>query len=445
MAGGTWLSQNKTRPGAYINFKSAAKAGMAVGSRGVVAIPLQLKWGKEGELIEVESEQLLDGSSQKLVGFTGFDSDSKLLSGALSYAYKALVYRMNTGGVVANVDIGRLHIVANCSGSFGNKIIIRIDEITGGLKKVTTYVNGTSVDVQKVSEISELETNDYVTFSELEEGDFEANAGAPLAGGTDGEVDETVAYPAFFALLKKAKWQTLACTSSVNDIKSNAIDFISGLRDDNGVYVQGVVSNYDGADTEGIINSVNGAVIDGVEYSKEEFVAIVAGMTAGANFNESNTAKVVTGATSIVGEMTDSEIEEALENGKFLLSKNEDGDIKVEQDINSLHTFTKEKDYTFSKNRVIRTLDEIGTTVKSTWEKSYMGKVDNNATGRSLFKGDLIAYGNELQRLNAIQEFDGTEDITISQGGDLDSVVVDLAIKPVDSMEKLYMTITVNS
>jgi hypothetical protein len=168
-------------------------------------------------------------------------------------------------------------------------------------------------------------------------------------------------------------------------------------------------------------------------------------MTAGANFNESNTAKTITGATSIVDELTDSEIKEALSKGKFVLSTSTSGNIKVEQDINSLHTYSSDRNYNFSKNRVLRTLDEIGTTTKTTWEDTYMGKVDNNETGRALFKADLTQYGNELQRLAGIQEFDGSTDIEISQGNDLDSVLVTWAVKPVDSMEKLYLTCNVNS
>ena len=80
-----------------------------------------------------------------------------------------------------------------------------------------------------------------------------------------------------------------------------------------------------------------------------------------------------------------------------------------------------------------------------TWEDTYMGKVDNTDTGRGLFQSDLIVYGNELQRLGGIQEFKGGDDISISQGNNLDSVVVNWFVKPVDSMEKLYMTVKVNS
>ena len=168
-------------------------------------------------------------------------------------------------------------------------------------------------------------------------------------------------------------------------------------------------------------------------------------MTAGANFNESNTAKIIRGATSIIGELDDAGIKDALKKGKFVLSTSTSGNIKVEQDINSLHTFTKDKNYNFSKNRVLRTLDEIGTTTKLTWEDTYMGKVDNDSTGRTLFKADLVQYGNELQRLRGIQEFESVTDIEVSQGKDLDAVLCNWSVKPVDSMEKLYMTVNVRS
>jgi hypothetical protein len=38
MAGGTWIDQNKVRPGVYINYKSAPASLATMGERGVVAI-----------------------------------------------------------------------------------------------------------------------------------------------------------------------------------------------------------------------------------------------------------------------------------------------------------------------------------------------------------------------------------------------------------------------
>jgi hypothetical protein len=446
MAGGTWTSQNKVRPGAYINFKAVPKPSMTVGDRGVMAIPLSLNWGATGQLIEVLSSDLLDGNSKKLVGFTAFDSDSKILASALSYCYKALVYRTDAGGAKATATIGNITATAKYFGKLGNNIVITISEnTTTELWTVITYLDGVLVDKQVIAQASELENNDYVDFTIDENEEMVETAGTSLTGGTNGTVTESTAYPAFLNLLAMARWQTMACLSSDSDIKASIQTFIRQCREDEGRYVQGVVGDYDGADYEGIINSISGAVIDGVSFSKYDFVAIVAGMTAGANFNESNTARKITGATSIIGELTDSQIKTALGNGKFLLSASADGSIKVEQDINSLHTYTQDRNYNFSKNRVIRTLDEIGTTTKITWENTYMGKVDNNDVGRGLFKADLVQYGNQLQQLSGIQEFTGADDITISQGNDLDSVLVDWYIKPVDSMEKLYMTVNVNS
>lgn len=438
MAGGIWLSQNKKRPGAYINFKAVPRSLMTVGDRGIVAMGLPLSWGAEGKLIEVLSSDLIDGTSRKLVGFTAFDAESKLLAGALNYCYKALVYRMDAGGTKATATVGNLTATAKYNGTFGNKINIAV-VADDTLYDIITYVDGAVVDSQKVSVVGDIDGNDYVDFSGT--GSLTATSGTPLTGGTDGTVTDATAYPALFALLKMAKWQVYACFSSENTYKANAITFIKQMRDDEGRYVQAVISNYATADYEGIINSVSSVVIDDVTFSITDFVAIVAGMTAGADINESNTARVVDSATKIVNPMTDTQIKAGLSAGQFIISESSSGRIKVEQDINSLHTFTPEKPYDFSKNRVIRTLDEIGTTTKITWEDSYMGKVDNNDNGRAIFKTDLMKYGAELQRLSAIQNFDGVADINVAKGEAIDAVVAEWNVQPVDAMEKLYLNV----
>ena len=82
--GGTFLSMNKVRPSAYLNFKSVPRPLMTIGDRGIVAIPLNLSWGAEGKLIDVYSDELLDGGSLAKVGFSASDEESKLLNIALT-------------------------------------------------------------------------------------------------------------------------------------------------------------------------------------------------------------------------------------------------------------------------------------------------------------------------------------------------------------------------
>lgn len=441
MAGGTWTSQNEVRAGAYINFVPARKSPMTVGDRGIVAIPMDLPWGVEGQLIEVLAEDFAMGYSKKDIGISVDDDGAKRLRGALSYCYKALVYRMNKGGHRAAGTAGNLTATAKYAGTKGNAINFAVIDNEDLTFTVVTYVDGSVVDSQTVSEIAELSANDWVTFSG--DGALEATAGVPLEDGTDGIGSESDNYSEFLSLLSMSKWQVVACMSSESLIKEKIVKYIKSMRDDEGRYVQGVVADYDGADYEGIINSVSGAVINGETYSVLDFVSVTAGLSAGARLNESNTARVINGATKIINEMSSTEIKKALSAGKFLLSTSTSGKIKVEQDINSLHTFHATRDRNFSKNRIIRTLDEIGTTVKETWEDIYMGKVDNGAMGRGLFKSDLAEYGSELMRISAIDEFDANDDIDVRQGQDSDSVLVDWQVKPIDSMEKLYMTVVV--
>lgn len=449
MAGGTFLSQNRQRPGAYLNFKSIPRPMMTVGDRGIATMAMALSWGKQGELIDVYSEELAGTASLHKVGFTSFDDESKLLNIMLRSCYMAKVYRLDKGGVKATTTIGttnEMTVTALYAGTFGNDITVSVVK-EGALYEVSTFVKGSEKDSQKVTLIEELENNDFVVFSGT--GTPEENAGKPLTGGTNGTVTLETSMPEYLELLKTARWQTSAFPQLGDDdatLKANIATFIENQRDGEGRYVQAVVADYPQADFEGIISNTNGAIINDVTFTKEEMTACIAGLTAGANVNQSNTNQIIEGATKILGELDNAGIIKALNNGELVLSANQRGDIKIEKDINSYHTFIPTKNYEFSKNRIMRVLDEIGTSTKDIWEQSYMGKVDNNDSGRSTFRNDLDNYLKTLEGLNAIQEYvssGGIDNIIIKQGQNIDAVVVELTVKPVDSMEFLYMDVSV--
>ena len=44
LGGGTFVTQNKELPGAYINFISAASASATLSERGIATMPLELDW-----------------------------------------------------------------------------------------------------------------------------------------------------------------------------------------------------------------------------------------------------------------------------------------------------------------------------------------------------------------------------------------------------------------
>ena len=69
--------------------------------------------------------------------------------------------------------------------------------------------------------------------------------------------------------------------------------------------------------------------------------------------------------------------------------------------------------------------------------------MDNNDAGRDLLKAWIVGYLNEMQANNGIRNFDA-EDVTVVAGTAIDAVVIDVAIQPVDAIEKIYVTVTVS-
>lgn len=423
--GGTFQAMNKIRPGAYINFETSGGVTVSPGVRGVVLMPLPLNWGPDATMIALTAADLSNGNYQKYLG----DTDSLAVELALYGASSLLVYKTNPSGTKANKALTDVTVTALYGGTFGNSISIGV---AGGV--VTTYVNGISVDEQTVTDYNELVANDYVTFDG--DGDVDAVAVTALAGGANGSTVTT----GFFAAAPFATWNTLAVVD--DSLNASAIAMVKTLREDEGKYVQCVVSSTTGNDYEGVIQVKQSVMLDETTVDAEALTAYVAGITAGAYINESNTA-LSTPFTSVASEMTNAEVEAALTAGYFVFTRSASGGVKVEQDINSLTTFTDTHGSVFHKNRPLRVIDEIGNTITSTFETSYMGKASNNDRGRANFKATLVGYFNSLQDLDAIQNFTA-DDIVVSDGDDIDQVVVTAAIQPVDSMEKLYMTVTLS-
>lgn len=451
-SGGTWLVQNKRRPGAYINFISVPKPVGTLGERGVVAVGMPMTWGPKNELIKLTGDELLNGLSRAKVGVTAVDTEESLpYRVALSGCFTALLFRTDTGGAkaTATVQDGALTVSAKYEGSVGNEIVVAIakNEDTEGVYDVQVLLRNLLQETHHVTDIAgfkEIES-DFVDFQVLDEGQpVPESAGTPLENGTNGEVDKQT-YPTFWNLLDTKNFQAVVMYDNDPTIPPLLKSKIEIWREKRGKKVQAVVYNYPNADYEGIISCDQGFMTSIETVDETLFPLWVASHTAGAEVNESLTCMVVEDAQEIINPVMEDEIADELAKGRFLLSYRQDGAVVVEQDINSLHEFTIDKNYAFSKNRVIRVLDEIGNTTALIFNRSYAGKVDNDEQGRSAYKAELVHMIDQLQGIHAVQNFEGSSDITVLPGEAVDAVVVDLTIQPVDSMEKLYMTVNVNA
>lgn len=451
---GTFTSQNKIRPGAYTVFRSATTSSLTTGTRGIVALPMYLTWGDDQNLIQVTAHEYTSGKTLKILGLNFNDPAAVVVREVFKNAATALICRLNKNSVKAEatttIGLAEVTITAAHGGTLGNHIVVSCVQNTQlNVLELITTVSGVEVDRQVVTTLASYIPNGWFTLTYEADGSqsFTAFAGVTLGTktpGTDGDTPAATDYQAFLDKCTNAIWNVMAVPTKDATIPPLVTTYIKDLRDTMGKKVQAVVFNYNTADYEGIISVDQGYKIGDETVDAENFVAYVAGITAGASVVDSNTYRVVEGATEIIGAKNTMEIENGLATGKLMLSQRQDRSVVIEKDINTLHTFNADKSYVFSKNRIIRCLDDIATQVTSLFENGYIGKVNNDESGRTLFKGTVIGYLNELQTQGAIQNFNSTTDVTVLAGNDIESVVCELAVQPVDSMEKLYMTVVVS-
>lgn len=445
MAGGTWTSQNKIRPGVYIRFTSTRGLGLTASDRGTVAIPKALSWGPVETVQEIEA-------GADMTPYTGYDITNpnnrflnEMFKGTNRTAApnKVLLYRLgSTGQLAASANISPLTANAKYPGVRGNDITIVITELTSPADTftVTTVVDGDTVDQQTVQTAQELMPNDWVTWSGT--GALTETAGTPLTGGADG-TPASSDYSDFLTAIEPYKFDVLIYDGSDSTVQDAMVAFVKRLAEEEGSYTQLVAAGLTNPDNRFVVNVNSGVTLsDGTELTSQQVTWWAGGALAGAQYNESLTYASYPNAVDVSPKLTNSGYEQALSSGQFVLFE-DDGVVKVEQDINSLVTYTTDITEPYHKNRVIRLLNTIANDIYQQFSDGYIGVVNNNEAGRMQFKSAIVGYLLDIQANEGIQNFEA-DDVTVEAGEDIDAIVVNLAIQPVDSVEKIYVTITVN-
>ena len=445
MAGGSWTNQNKIRPGVYIRFTSDRGLGLTVSDRGTVAIAEALSWGP------VETVQTIEAGAD-MTPYTGYDITNpknkflnEMFKGTNRTAApnKVLLYRLGaTGQEQATVTVAPLTATAKYPGARGNDISIVITELTtpADTFTVNTVVDGVIEDTQTAETVEDLVANDWVTFSGT--GALAATTNSPLIGGADG-TPASSDYTDFLTAIESYKFDALAYDGSDSTVEDAMQAFIKRIADEEGAYSQLVGAGLTNPDSRFVVNVNSGVVLeDGTTLTPQQVVWWAAGALAGAKYNESLTYATYPGAVDVTPKLTNSGYEQALQNGEFVLFA-DDGVVKVEQDINSLVTYTTDITEPYHKNRVMRLLNTIANDIYQQFSDGYIGVVNNNEDGRMQFKSAIVGYLLDIQANNGIQNFTA-EDVTVEPGEAIDAIVVNLAIQPVDSVEKIYVVISVN-
>lgn len=425
---------------------ATAKLPGALGNKLAVSItgasaPYTVSVKFDGDEVQTASISSLNDFTSDWVELTGTIaamSETPLTAGTngTATASEATVLQ-ETGGLVAT---------ALYPGTRGNGIILTVteDPDTSDLYTVYTIVDGEIDDEQTVSAISELVPNDWVSFSGT--GPLVPNTGVALSGGADGQVQDT-AYSKFLEVLEPYHFDILIYDGANPVIQLAYQKFVERMANENGFYGQLVTANMNKPDSRFVINVMSGVTLndgtpEGVQLTPQQTCWWVGGAEAGAQYNESLTYATYPDAIATSPKMAHSDYVAALQAGQLVLFEDNDR-VKVEQDINSLVTYTADIGKVYHKNRVIRLCNTIANDLYTQFSQNYIGVVNNNERGRMMFKSAICSYMLDLQAQEAVQNFTAN-DVTVERGNDIDSVLVNLVVQVVDSIEKIYMTVEVS-
>ena len=357
---------------------------------------------------------------------------------------KILLWRsQGSGGVAASGTIGGITVTAKYPGVRGNDIAVLVaaDPDSEGTFDVSTIVEGMTVDSQTVNTIAELVPNAWVTFSGSDA--INASAATSLTGGADPTV-AAADDAAFMTAIEAYDWDIIAYDGDSATVKEAYIAFVKRLNEAVGRKCQMVAANLTAANTKYAISVQNGVKLaDGSELTAQNAVWWVAGAEAGAMYYQSLTYAQYPGAISANPKLTDDEAASAVAAGQIAFIDTF-GVVKVCSDINTKTTVTPTEGAEFKKNRVMRVVMQLCNDIYEHFSNYFIGKVDNNDPGRNLLRGWIVGYCNEMMANNGIQNFTA-DDVTVLPGAEIDAVLININIQPVDAIERIYVTVTVTA
>lgn len=451
MAGGTFVNgEAKIRPGTYFNVRAKSNDKQSKNTSGIVLLPFASHlWGPKGAItIDCNSP---DAHFSELGGSV-YDKTSEYMLAvreALKNASKVIIYNVTDSGTKATLTKDNLTATAMYAGSKGNAIRIEVAvPDTTGKTTVTIYFNNDAVEsiasISTIDELSEYKSK-YVVFSGS--GELTAFTAANLTGGTDGNATVSE-FNEFLDKSEEFAWNTLALplkysedeASGTSGIFAAVVSKIKALNNDAGKNRRAYIAKYDSADFEQVVNVINGVKLDdGTEIPAHIAVAFEAGRDSSSTAISSFTQKIYPNAVSVIEPLKHEDAEKAIIDGKFFYSLNDDYEVVAEYDINSLVNVPEGKNETFKKNRVIRTINAVTSSLKSEFKP---GKYDNDDDGWNIAEGKGASILLEYQKMGALKNVDSENDFKVDRiSSNGDSMYFFVGIHPVDSADKLYFII----
>lgn len=257
-----------------------------------------------------------------------------------------------------------------------------------------------------------------------------ANEGATLAAGL------TALESYEFNIIVTDSTETADVTAVITKVKS--------WRNEIGKKVQAVVYNHSvegDLNNVGVINLASKPIIAGDSdvYTEASLVYWLAGAMAGCAVNKSCTNMMYDGELDIDVAYSQSDLQAFIDAGKVAFHLVY-GDVRILEDINSLITPNETENEDFKYNQTIRVIDQIANDIAYLFNTKYLGRIQNNASGRVSLWSDIVSHHKELETMGAIENF-SSENVVVTAGDSIKSIIVEDAITITGTMSQLFMTV----
>ena len=467
MSGRYAIGETKVRPGVYFHESSENEVEIPGATSGVVAVAFKANWGPLGEVVTV-------GSYNEIARLFGDDSGSNSNVNILTRIFQGgaseiKAVRVGSGGTkaaitlkdTASTAVDVVTLTAKYAGTRALSVTIK-DSLSiptmreciiySGTTKLTevTFAKGDAGEVDALVAAINGNADSVVVATKVTAGNGLLAAVTQTAFTTAG-VSPTITstdYSNAFTLLEASAWNVLCVDSDDTSIHALVAAFIKRATDSGlmGMAVVGEPTSVTFATRKShaaafndptMIYVANGFGNDDENSEGWQAAAHAAGYIAFLPSNDSVTHKVISGATKVVGAITNTEVIEALQSGCLVFTMSASGNVWIEQGINTLVTLSGDQDKGWKKIRRTKTRYELIDRINIATE-NIVGNVGNDDNGRDTFIAAAQGVVNAMIAENKLQE--GTVGLNPAYTPEGDSAWFLIDVRDLDSIEHIYIS-----
>lgn len=468
MAGSVFqVGEQKIRPGVYARVTNIGEPQEAVVPQGIVAALFRASWGPLAQVVTLENADAVN----TIYGIAGtIDAALEAFRGGCR---RVLGFRLGTGGAraartlqdTAGTPANVVTITARHEGERGNDFRLTVRDTLASpatlrelllhegatLLQTITFAKGAGGvgEPQALVDAITASNSPFITATRIAAGNniLAAVTQVAMTAGTDPTVTGAD-YSTGLTAVEALDWNVLAVDTADPATHATVSTYIGRVRNE-GKRVLSVVgepvsvplatrmTNARAFNSPAIIYVANGfRGSDGVARDGYRAAARVAGMVASAQITESLTHSIVRLAAELVGALTNSEVEQAINSGALVFTVSAQRQIQVEFGINTFVTVTATMDAGWRKIRRVRTRDNLMDRIAFTWDP-LIGKINNSPDGRATLIAAAQGIINRMVAEGALLQGTIHQDPNNPPVGDSAWFVVQ--VDDLDSAEKVYI------